>query len=490
MPDYPYQLIVGLETHVQLLTETKLFCRCSTKFGAAPNTQTCPVCIGLPGSLPVMNREAHRLGMVAAIALNCEIPEFTKWDRKQYYYPDLPKGYQISQYDLPMSQNGRLEIHDPKGRFQPKQVGIIRAHLEEDAGKSLHDEAAGKADSRIDLNRTGTPLLEIVSAPDIRSTEETRAYLTELKLLLTYLNVSDCNMQEGSLRVDANVNIHIDTPRGKIATPIVEIKNLNSFRHIERALAYEASRQYDAWQETGRTIKDAPKQTRGWDDAKGVTFSQREKEESSDYRYFPDPDLCPVVTTSNEVEKLRGSLTELPRNIRQRLETTYGITPYDSDVIVAQGRPLVDYYEAVAKTSGDGKKAANWVTQEVLRTLNEQGWTLAQFPLTAAALAELVKLVIAGELEVTRAKEVFNDMVANKRSAADSMQALGIGKVDLSELEAMCQELVAANPKIVADVKSGKQQAIGALLGQAKKRNPNANPNDVRRICLELIAKL
>ncbi|HEX5105258.1 MAG TPA: Asp-tRNA(Asn)/Glu-tRNA(Gln) amidotransferase subunit GatB [Pirellulaceae bacterium] len=490
MPDHPYQLIVGLETHVQLLTHTKLFCRCSTKFGAPPNTQTCPVCIGLPGSLPVMNREAHRLGMVAAIALNCGIPAFTKWDRKQYYYPDLPKGYQISQYDLPMSQHGWLEIHDPKSRFEPKKVGIIRAHLEEDAGKSLHDEAAGKADTRIDLNRTGTPLLEIVSAPDIRSTEETRAYLNELKLLLTYLAVSDCNMQEGSLRVDANINIHIDTPQGKIATPIVEIKNLNSFRHIERALAYEASRQYQAWQETARTIKDAPKQTRGWDDAKGITFSQREKEESSDYRYFPDPDLCPVVTPPAEVEQVRGSLTELPRNIRQRLEQAYGITPYDSDVIVAQGRPLVDYYEAVATASGDGKKAANWVTQEVLRTLNEQGWNLEQFPLTAAALAELVKLVVAGEIEVTRAKEVFNDMVANKRSAAQSMQALGIGRVDLSELEAICQELVAANPKIVADVKSGKQQAVGALLGQAKKRNPNANPNDVRRICLELIERM
>jgi aspartyl-tRNA(Asn)/glutamyl-tRNA(Gln) amidotransferase subunit B len=490
MPDHAYQLIVGLETHVQLLTQTKLFCRCSTKFGAPPNTQTCPVCIGLPGSLPVMNREAHRLGMVAAIALNCEIPEFTKWDRKQYYYPDLPKGYQISQFDLPMSQHGWLEIHDPKSRFEPKKVGIIRAHLEEDAGKSLHDEAAGKADTRIDLNRTGTPLLEIVSAPDIRSQEETRAYLTELKLLLTYLNVSDCNMQEGSLRVDANINIHIDTPQGKIATPIVEIKNLNSFRHIERALAYEATRQYSAWQETGRTIKDAPKQTRGWDDAKGVTFSQREKEESSDYRYFPDPDLCPVVTPPAEVEQVRGSLTELPRAIRQRLESTHGITPYDSDVIVAQGRPMVDYFEAVAKIGGDGKKAANWVTQEVQRTLNEQGWTLAQFPLSAAALGELVKLVVAGEIEVTRAKEVFNDMVANKRTATESMQALGIGKVDLSELEAICAELVAANPKIVADVKSGKQQAVGALLGQAKKRNPNANPNDVRRICLELIGRL
>ena len=488
----PYQLIVGLETHVQLLTKSKLFCGCSTAFGASPNTQTCPVCIGLPGSLPVMNREAFRLGLVAAIALNCEIPEFTKWDRKQYYYPDLPKGYQISQYDLPMSQHGWLEINDPKGRFATKKVGIIRAHLEEDAGKSLHDEAAGKADTRIDLNRTGTPLLEIVSAPDIRSQEETRAYLTELKLLLTYLNVSDCNMQEGSLRVDANVNIHIHTPQGKIATPIVEIKNLNSFRFIERALAYEAKRQYEVWQETGRKMGDPGtfKQTRGWDDAQGVTFSQREKEESSDYRYFPDPDLCPVITPPAEVEQVRGSLAELPAAIRHRLETSHGITPYDSDVIVAQGRPLVDYYESVAKVAGDGKKAANWVTQEVLRVLNDQGWTLAQFPLSAAALGELVKLVIGGEIEITRAKEVFNDMVMHTRSASDSMAALGIAKVDSSELEAICREIVAANPKIVADVKGGKQQAVGALVGQAKKKNPNANPNDVRRICLEIIEKL
>jgi aspartyl-tRNA(Asn)/glutamyl-tRNA(Gln) amidotransferase subunit B len=445
----------------------------------------------MPGSLPVMNREAFRLGLKTAIALNCEIPEFTKWDRKQYYYPDLPKGYQISQYDLPMSQNGWLEITDPKGRFPTKKIGIIRAHLEEDAGKSLHDEAAGKADTRIDLNRTGTPLLEIVSAPDMRSTKEARAYLTELKLLLGYLAVSDCNMQEGSLRVDANVNIHIAAPQGKIATPIVEIKNLNSFRFIERALAFEARRQYEVWQETSRKMGDpgAFKQTRGWDDAKGVTFSQREKEESSDYRYFPDPDLCPVITPAAHVEQVRGSLTELPAAIRHRLEITHGITPYDSDVIVAQGRPLVDYYEHVVQIAGDGKKAANWVTQEVLRVLNEQSWSLTQFPLSAAVLGELVKLVVAGEIEITRAKEVFNDMVTHKRSAAESMAALGIAKVDSSELEAICREIVAANPKIVADVKSGKQQAVGALVGQAKKKNPNANPNDVRRICLEIIEK-
>jgi aspartyl-tRNA(Asn)/glutamyl-tRNA(Gln) amidotransferase subunit B len=490
MSDYPYDLIIGLETHVQLQTQTKLFCRCSTKFGAAPNTQTCPVCIGMPGTLPVMNREAFQLALKTALALNCEIPEFTKWDRKNYYYPDLPKGYQISQYDLPMSRNGWLEIHDPKGEFAPKRIGIIRAHLEEDAGKSLHDETHGKSDTRIDLNRTGTPLLEIVSQPDLRSPKEARAYLTELKLLLTYLGTSDCNMQEGSLRVDANVNIHIHTPNGTIATPIVEIKNLNSFRFIERALAYEAQRQYKAWQETGKTIKDAPKRTVGWDDAKGVTFSQRDKEDSADYRYFPDPDLAPVITPKEEVEKVRASLCELPAAIRKRLETTYNITPYDSDVIVLQGRPFVDYFEEVAKTSGDGKKSANWVTQEVLRVLNEQGGDIQSFVLRPPALAELVKLVVAGELEVTRAKEVFNDMVAHQRSAPESMKALGIQKVDLAEIEALCKELVVANPKIVADVKGGKVQAVGSLLGQAKKRNPNANPNDVRRICLELIEKM
>jgi aspartyl-tRNA(Asn)/glutamyl-tRNA(Gln) amidotransferase subunit B len=490
MEQYPYELIVGLETHVQLLTRTKLFCRCSTKFGAPPNTQTCPICIGMPGTLPVMNREAFQLALKTAIALNCEIPEFTKWDRKQYYYPDLPKGYQISQYDLPMSQKGWLEIHDPKGEFEPKKVGITRAHLEEDAGKSLHDEVAGKADTRIDLNRTGTPLLEIVSEPDMRSTKEARAYLTELRLTLLYLGVSDCNMQEGSLRVDANVNIHIQTPQGKVATPIVEIKNLNSFRHIERALTYEAQRQYAAWRETGKKLGDAPKQTRGWDDAKGVTTSQREKEESSDYRYFPDPDLAPVITPATVVDQLKSQMVELPRAIRQRLEATYGITPYDSDVIAAQGLPLVKYYEEVARIGGDGKKAANWVTQEVLRVLNETGGTLDAFPLSAAVLGELVKTVVGGDLDVTRAKEVFNDMVANRRGVAESMAALGIQKVDSSELEAICREIVAANPKVVADVKGGKQQAVSSLIGQAKKRNPNANPADVRRICLEIIEAL
>ncbi|MCA9267292.1 MAG: Asp-tRNA(Asn)/Glu-tRNA(Gln) amidotransferase subunit GatB, partial [Planctomycetales bacterium] len=315
----PYDVIIGLEVHVQLLTQTKLFCRCSTRFGAEPNTQTCPVCIGMPGALPVMNGAAYALALKTAVALNCEIPEFTKWDRKQYYYPDLPKGYQISQFDLPMSQHGWLEISDPKGQFETKRVRITRAHLEEDAGKSMHDEAAGKADSRIDLNRTGTPLLEIVSEPDMRSPLEARAYLSELKLLLTYLGVSDCNMEEGSLRVDANVNLHVHEAGGKTATPIVEIKNMNSFRAVERALSFEADRQWRVWQEKRQKLGDVPKQTRGWDDRAQFTRRQRSKEESSDYRYFPDPDLMPVVTTAAEVDAVRDALGEAPAALRSRL---------------------------------------------------------------------------------------------------------------------------------------------------------------------------
>jgi aspartyl-tRNA(Asn)/glutamyl-tRNA(Gln) amidotransferase subunit B len=369
----PYTIVIGLETHVQLQTASKLFCGCSTKFGGAPNTQTCPVCTGHPGTLPVMNRRAFDLALRTAVALNCQIAPYTKWDRKQYYYPDLPKGYQISQYDLPFSHDGRLAISDPKGRFEPKQVGIIRAHIEEDAGKSLHDEQAGTADSRIDLNRAGTPLLEIVSQPDLRSPAEAKAYLTELKLLLTYLDVSDCNMQEGSLRVDANVNLWLVGPDGgKIATPIVEIKNMNSFRAVEKAIAHEAERQYDEWQKTGQKLGDPGvfKRTRGWDDAAGVTRGQRAKEESSDYRYFPDPDLVPVTVSAERVAEVTAVLGEVPAALRSRLETTYGITPYDSDVIVNQGRTFVDYFVAAAEASGDGKTTSNWLQQDELREMS------------------------------------------------------------------------------------------------------------------------
>jgi aspartyl-tRNA(Asn)/glutamyl-tRNA(Gln) amidotransferase subunit B len=441
----------------------------------------------MPGTLPVMNRHAVELALKTAVALQCEIPPRTKWDRKQYYYPDLPKGYQISQYDLPMSANGSLEISDTKERFAPKAVRIIRAHLEEDAGKSLHDEEAGKADSVIDLNRTGTPLLEIVTQPDLRSSLEAVTFLKELRLLLTYIAVSDCNMQEGSLRVDANINLHIDSPDGKVATPIVEIKNMNSFRAVERALDYEAPRQFREWQETGRVLGQAPKQTRGWDDAAGITRAQRSKEESSDYRYFPDPDLVPVSFSMAEVAAAKESLVELPAALRGRLVSAYDLPAYDADVLVNQGRPVVDYFLAVADACQDGKAASNWVTQDVLRVLKERNLSIAELPVSSATIADLIARIKSGELPSPRARDVFQTVVDSGVGVAQAMSALGIESVDDSELIALCEQIVAANPKIAADVRGGKLQAVGALVGQAKKSNPNVDPNRVREICLQLI---
>jgi aspartyl-tRNA(Asn)/glutamyl-tRNA(Gln) amidotransferase subunit B len=487
MSEQPYELVIGLEVHVQLATKTKLFCRCSTRFGAEPNTQTCPVCIGLPGALPVMNQRAFELAIRTAIALNCEIPTFTKWDRKQYYYPDLPKGYQISQYDLPMSQNGWLEISDSQGRFEPKRVGIIRAHLEEDAGKSMHDEVAGRADSRIDLNRTGTPLLEIVSEPDMRSPAEAKAYLTELKLLLEYLGVSDCNMQEGSLRVDANVNLHVATEQGTIPTPIVEVKNMNSFRAVERALAYEADRQWRIWQDTRQRLGDVPKQTRGWDDQVLVTKAQRSKEESSDYRYFPDPDLVPITVTHEQVEAARATLGELPAALRSRLERDHELTPYDADVLVNQGRALVDYFLVAADRSQDAKKASNWIQRDVMRSLNDMNCSIEQFPIRAESLGDLIKAVNDGELQSSRAVEVFTQMLTASQTVTEAMASLGIEKVDDRELVELCRRILEQNPRVVDDVRGGKQQALGALIGQAKKTNPNIDPGQFRAMCLKLI---
>lgn len=486
----PYDIIIGLETHVQLLTESKLFCRCSARFGADPNTQTCPVCIGLPGALPVMNREAFRLSLLTAIALNCNIPHRTKWDRKQYYYPDLPKGYQISQFDLPMSADGYLEISDEEGRFPDKRVGIIRAHLEEDAGKSMHDEQAGKGDSRIDLNRTGTPLLEIVTEPDLRSALEARTYLRELKLLLTYLGVSDCNMQEGSLRVDANINLHIPSEEGeKIATPIVEVKNMNSFRAVERALLFEAERQWKIWQETGQRLGDLPKQTRGWDEQAEITRAQRSKEESSDYRYFPDPDLVPVEVATEEVEEVRNSLEELPADMRRRLIKEQGIARNDAEVIVSQGRLFAVYYETLAQACGDGRQASNWVQQSVMRAINEQETDIESLSRTlpASSLAELLRAITKGEIDNNRAKDVFTKMQERGLNVPSAMSELGIVQVDEGDLVELCRSLLEDNPKIVADLKEGNLKAAGALIGQAKKRNPNINPGRLREICIDLV---
>jgi len=499
---YPYDIIIGLEVHVQLLTSSKMFCGCATKFGEPPNTLACPVCIGMPGALPVMNRRAYELALKAALALNCQIARFTKWDRKNYYYPDLPKGYQISQYDLPLSHDGYLAISDPKGRIEPKRVGIIRVHLEEDAGKSMHDEKAGKADSRIDLNRAGTPLLEIVTRPDLRSPAEAKAFLTELKLLLNYLEVSDCNMQEGSLRVDANINLHISAPDGRVATPIVEVKNMNSFRAVERALAYEAQRQYGVWKETGRRLGEVPKETRGWDESQGVTWGQRSKEESSDYRYFPEPDLVPVTITEDQIEQVRQSLGEMPAQLRARLENSYGIGSYDSDVIANQGRQFAAFFERLAAACGDAKTASNWVQQDVLRVLNENPaarWRYSEqafayegdggMRISGAAIAEIIQAIQQDKLTTSRGREVFAATLGGK-PAADVMQQLGIAEVEEADLATLARTLLESNPKVLADLKQCNLKAAGWLVGQAKKTNPNVNPGRFRDICLELVKEM
>ena len=486
-PAEPFTTVIGLEVHVQLQTQTKLFCGCPTTFGAPPNTQVCPTCLGLHGSLPVMNRHAFDLALRAALALECQIAPFTKWDRKNYFYPDLPKGYQISQFDLPFSFDGHLEVVDPKGAFS-RRVGIIRVHLEEDAGKSMHDEAAGTADTRIDLNRAGTPLCEIVSQPDLRSPQEARAWLNELKLLLVYLGVSDCNMQEGSLRVDANVNLHIPQPDGRIAkTPIVEIKNMNSFRSVERALTYEAARQWEEWQATKVELGAMPKQTRGWDDPAGVTRPQRQKEESSDYRYFPEPDLVPVTVSEEQVAAIRAAMGTPPTVLRQTLAETWKISAYDADVLVNQGRDLVAYFEELATLAGEGKVASNWMQQDVLRTLNERGGTIGDFPVRPAAVADIIGRITKADFDTSRGREIFAEVLASGRSVEEVVASMGIAAVSDDELIALCKELIAANPKIVADVQGGKQQAAAGLIGQAKKKNPNVNPGKIRQTCIELI---
>lgn len=486
--EVPYKIVIGLEVHVQLSTRTKLFCGCSTEFGAAPNTQVCPVCLGQPGALPVMNRSAIDLAIRTGLALNCEIASVTKWDRKNYFYPDLPKGYQISQFDQPICGPGYLEFSDPDQPEQMLRVRLIRAHLEEDAGKSMHDEAAGKSASRIDLNRTGTPLLEIVSEPDLHSPQAAKAYLTELRLLLTYLGVSDCNMQEGSLRADANVNLHIDRDGETLATPIVEVKNLNSFRAVERALIYESQRQYDEWQRTGAVLGDAPKRTFGWDDQRGVTIPQREKEESSDYRYFPDPDLVPVHITSEQLEYARSQLGESPSAIRQRLVNEHALKPYDADVIVSQGRGVVDYFDRMIQAGANAKRSSSWIQQEVLRVMNESNQGIEDFCIAAEQLSELVLAVDAGDLDTTRAKDVFQYWLQHPGSNVQSAkQALGIKDVDQSEIEALCRELLAENPKIVAQYKEGNTKALGALIGAAKKKNANADPRLVRELSQKII---
>lgn len=467
-----YTIVIGLEVHVQLATESKMFSWGGTEFGLPPNTQTDPVALGLPGTLPVMNRKAFDLALRTALAFGATINHYTKWDRKNYYYPDLPKNYQISQYDLPFSSGGSLAIPPRKDGTGGGTCRLTRIHLEEDTGKLTH--GAGGF-SEVDLNRAGIPLLEIVTEPDIRDAADARACLEELRLNLRYLGVSDCEMQEGSLRCDANINLHIPNPKGgkPIATPIVEIKNLNSFSAVERALIYEAERQYEKWRNDGLSIHDAPKETRGWNDDDRVTKPQRQKETAADYRYFPEPDLAPVAVDDAWLARISKGIGELPGKRRQRFETDYGLSPYDANVLVEQGQEVADYFDAVATATGEAKLASNWIQQDVLRTVKERKITLAEFPVGVEALADLLSRVKKKELNTNQGREVLAKMIDTGRGAAEIIASDGYGMVsDRSAIERVVDEVIAASPKAIEDLTGGKKKpeaTKGWLRGQIMK---------------------
>jgi aspartyl-tRNA(Asn)/glutamyl-tRNA(Gln) amidotransferase subunit B len=452
-----YEAVIGLEIHAQLLTATKIFCGCPTAFGAAPNAHACPVCVGLPGALPVLNRKAVDLAVTAAVALGCDVHERSVFARKNYFYPDLPKGYQISQYEQPLATGGGLAIG---GRF----VRLTRIHMEEDAGKSLH-EGFADSDRRtyLDYNRSGVPLIEIVSEPDLRSAEEAAAFFETLRQILVWLGVNDGNMDEGSLRCDANVSVR-RTGTTALGTK-TEVKNVNSFRYLEKAIQYEIGRHIDLLDHGGRIVQE----TRLFDAAQGKTYSMRSKEEAHDYRYFPEPDLPPLVVDAARRAAITASLPELPEQRRRRFIAQYGLPEYDA-ALLTQTRGVADYFEQTATIAGNPKAASNWVMGEVLRTIKERGIEIAAVPVAPAALAGLIGIVEQGTISSTVAKDVFARMYDTGRAAADIVSAEGLAQIsDASSLEPIVRKVVAAHAEVVAEIRAGKDRKFQFLVGQVMK---------------------
>ena len=456
-----YEAVIGLEVHVQLGTKTKLFCASSTDFGNPANTQTDPVTLGLPGALPVLNREAVVRGVKAALALNCEVRNFSRFARKNYFYPDLPKGYQISQFDQPLAEHGRLEIPTDGGT---KRIGITRLHLEEDAGKTIHD---GFKDSDrysyVDLNRAGVPLAEIVSEPDMGSAKEAIAYLTELKQIMQYIGVSNCDMEKGQFRCDVNISVR---PRGQeeLGTK-AEVKNLNSFRFIQRALEYEIARQAAVLEAGSRVTQ----QTRLYNVQTGETVAMRSKEEAHDYRYFPEPDLLPLIVSDEWREQIRRSMGELPAAKRARFAEQYGLSAYDARVLTLT-QEMARYFEAAAEASSNPKAAANWVQGDLSGALNAAGKSIEDSPVSASSLGELVRLIGDGTLSGKLAKEVFAKMFESGRSAAEVVEAEGLKQIsDEGALQKIIDEVLAANPKQVETYRGGKTGVLGFFVGQVMK---------------------
>jgi len=475
-----YEPVIGLEVHVQLKTATKIFCACSTRFGDPPNSNTCPVCLGLPGSLPVLNRRALELALRASLALNLSVQENSRFARKNYFYPDLPKGYQISMYELPLALAGWLEIDHDGAR---KRIGITRLHLEEDAAKNLHEGFPDSdRSSYIDYNRGGTPLAEIVSEPDLRSPTEAYAYLNALKQVLEYAEVSDCNMEEGSLRCDANVSVR---RRGaeQFGTK-AEVKNLNSFRYLQRALEYEIERQIGVLESGGRIAQE----TRLWDVSEGCTVPMRSKEFAHDYRYFPDPDLLPVRVEASWLAEVQRQMPELPEARRERFVSAYALSAYDAAVLTAT-RALADYFEAVVKAGAPAKPAANWISTELLRRLNDSGREIDASPVSPAALADLLRRVEAGSITGASGKKVFAAMFESGRSAEAIIAAEGLSQIqDTGEIERLCREVIEKNPDNVAKYRSGNEGVFKFFVGQViRASRGQANPQLVNETLKRLL---
>jgi aspartyl-tRNA(Asn)/glutamyl-tRNA(Gln) amidotransferase subunit B len=470
-----YEAVIGLEVHLQLLTKSKIFCSCSTRFGDPPNSNTCMVCLGLPGALPVLNREAVTMAMKAAMALNCVINPQSRFARKNYFYPDLTKGYQISQFDEPLAEHGNLDIEVGGAR---KTIGITRVHLEDDAGKSLH-EGFPDSDTKtyIDLNRSGVPLIEIVSEPELRTPEEAHEYLSRLKTLMLYLEVSNCNMEEGSLRCDANVSVR---PAG--ATEFgtkAEVKNLNSFKFLQKALAYEIERQIDMVSSGGSVSQE----TRLWYSREQRTYGMRSKEFAHDYRYFPEPDLLPLVITDDWIEEVRRSLPELPEARKERFSREYGLPEYDAAQLTAS-KSLAGYFEEVVNVSGEPKVAANWVLNELLFLLKEGHQEITESPVSAHNLAELLTLVNKRTVSGKMAKEILGEMFLSGRRAEEVMAEKGLAQINEPEkIVAVARQVMAANPKQVEQYRSGKTATFGWLVGQVMKvTGGQANPKLVQEV--------
>lgn len=482
-----YEVVIGLEVHSQIKTKTKIFCNCSTDFHSQPNTNICPVCTGQPGVLPVLNKHAVELIVRTGLALDCEINKKSVFARKQYFYPDLPKNYQISQYELPFCEHGKINIMVDG---QTKQIGITRIHLEEDAGKLIHDIGSRQLDySLADYNRTGVPLMEIVSEPDMRSPKEAVAYLSALKNLIEYVEASDCNMEEGKFRCDANISIR---PVGqKEFGTKAELKNMNSLSGVEAALTYEVERQIELVENGGRVIQE----TRTWDPNEKVTKSMRSKENAHDYRYFPDPDLVPVNLDDEFINDIKKNIPELPEARRTRLISDLGLPEYDTDIIVSD-KALADYYETAYNTASKGakdcaKQVANWIITELLGKLNNSKLTIKESPISPENIGKLVILISKGTISGKIAKTIFEEMFKDNKDPEVIVKEKGLVQIsDAGEIVKVCQEAIDENAKIVADYKSGKKSAIGALVGAVmKKSKGKANPQMVNKTLTELLNK-